>query len=63
MSIDGAVQERIETCEDIRAYAPAELTALLAECGLRARQTWWDYASITEIAGAQFFTAVCERAT
>ena len=61
VSGDGAVRERIETCEDIRAYAPAELTALLVECGLRARETWWDYTTTTEVAGAQFFTAVCER--
>lgn len=62
-SADGTLEERIETCEDIRVYTPDELTALVSACGLRTRESWWNYASANEIADAQFFTIVAERAT
>ncbi|HEY3178762.1 MAG TPA: class I SAM-dependent methyltransferase [Casimicrobiaceae bacterium] len=61
VSSDGVVQQRIETCEDIRAYTPFQLTTLLATCGLRTREAWWNYASKIELTDAQFFTAVAER--
>ena len=62
VSDDGKVEERIDTCEDIRSYTPHELTTLLTACGLRTREAWWNYLSTTEVADAQFFTAVAERA-
>jgi hypothetical protein len=34
----------------------------LATSGLHTRKTCWNYVSTTEIADAQFFTAVAERA-
>jgi ubiquinone/menaquinone biosynthesis C-methylase UbiE len=61
VSRDGAIDETIETCEDIRVYAPSELTALLERCGLRTREAWWNYASMEPIADAQFFTVVAAK--
>jgi hypothetical protein len=62
VAADGTIEECIDTCEDIRVYAPDELTALLQTCGMRTRESWWNYTSTTEIANAQFFTAIAERA-
>jgi len=63
LSPDGKVEERIETCEDIRVYTPAELLSLASACGLCACESWWNYASPNEIDDAQFFTIVAERST
>ena len=60
VSAEGAIEERIETYEDIRVYAPNELIDLVAACGLRAREAWWNYASTAEIPDAQFFTVIAE---
>jgi hypothetical protein len=62
IAADGSMNECIETREDIRAFAPAELLALLEERGLRARETWWNYVWTAEIADAQFFTAIAAAA-
>jgi ubiquinone/menaquinone biosynthesis C-methylase UbiE len=62
MSADGTIDERIDTSEDIRVYAPSELTALLETCGLRTREAWWNYAATEATADAQFFTVVAMRA-
>jgi ubiquinone/menaquinone biosynthesis C-methylase UbiE len=62
VAADGTIEEGIDTCEDIRVYAPDELTALLHKCGMRTRELWWNYTSTNEIADAQFFTAIAERA-
>ena len=62
VSDDGTIDERIDTCEDIRVYAPSELTALLETCGLRTREAWWNYAASEAVADAQFFTIVATRA-
>jgi SAM-dependent methyltransferase len=55
---EGESEEVIETCEDIRPFAPHALLRLLADCGFRARETWWNYASAAELPDAQFFTVV-----
>jgi SAM-dependent methyltransferase len=62
VSADGTIDERIDTCEDIRVYAPSELTALLETCGLRTREAWWNYTASEPVADAQFFTVVALRA-
>ena len=62
VSADGTIDERIDTCEDIRVYSPTELTALVEACGLRTREAWWNYASTQPLGDAQFFTVVAERA-
>ena len=62
VSAAGTVDETIETCEDIRVYSPSDLMALVSAAGLRTREAWWDYDSAREIAGAQFFTVLAERA-
>ena len=62
VSADGTINERIDTCEDIRVYTPSELTALLEACGLRTREAWWNYATTDARADAQFFTVVAARA-
>jgi ubiquinone/menaquinone biosynthesis C-methylase UbiE len=62
VSDNGTVQERIDTCEDIRTYTPHELMTLLTASGLHTRKTCWNYVSTTEVADAQFFTVVAERA-
>ena len=62
VSADGTIDERIDTCEDIRVYTPSELTALLEACGLRTREAWWNYATTDARADAQFFTVVAARA-
>jgi len=62
VSADGTIDERIDTCEDIRVYAPNELTALLEACGLRTREAWWNYAATEAVADAQFFTVLAARA-
>ena len=62
VSADGTIDERIDTCEDIRVYAPSDLTALLEACGLRTREAWWNYATADATADAQFFTVVAARA-
>ena len=54
----GGVDEMIETVEDIRPFSPESVLALLASCGYRVRETWWNYASTAPIDDAQFFTAV-----
>lgn len=55
---DGTLADRIDTCEEIRVFAPGDVLALLVDCGLRAHETWWNYASPAPLAGAQFFTAI-----
>ena len=62
MSGDGTIEECIDTCEDIRVYAPDELTALLRTGGMHPCESWWNYTSTSEIADAQFFTVIAERA-
>jgi SAM-dependent methyltransferase len=57
----GELRELIETAEDIRPFAPHALLALLAGCGLRAREAWWDYASASRPPDARFFTVVAVR--
>lgn len=54
----GAVVERIETAEQIREFAPADVLALLDACRLRLRWLWWNYTSPTAPDDARFFTAV-----
>jgi ubiquinone/menaquinone biosynthesis C-methylase UbiE len=61
VSASGAVEETIDTCEDIRVYSPAELIALLNAADLRVREAWWDYTSTRELADAQFFTVVAGK--
>ena len=55
---DGALVDRIDIREEIRVFAPGDVLALLAECGLHVRETWWDYASPVPVDGARFFTAI-----
>jgi SAM-dependent methyltransferase len=53
---DGRLVERIETCEDVREYAPQELVHLLATSGFSVEQEWWNYGATDGPVGAQFFT-------
>jgi SAM-dependent methyltransferase len=55
---DGDVREVIETSENIRPFSPDDLLALLASCGFREREIWWNYTSTAQPADAQFFTIV-----
>lgn len=58
---DAALTRQIDTCEDIRLFAPEELTALLQERGYSPEQQWWDYSSRERPDAAQFFTVVARR--
>ena len=58
MTAEGRVAETIETCEEIRTYAPGQLLALLEAAGLVARDQVWNYGTGDSRAEAQFFTVV-----
>jgi ubiquinone/menaquinone biosynthesis C-methylase UbiE len=60
---DGSIRDLIETSEDIRLFPPEELLALLAECGFRASQTWWNYSTTTAPPDPQFFTVIADVKT
>lgn len=55
---DGSKAEIIETVEDVRPFAPAQLRALLEEAGLVAVFEAWDYRHDNPAANAQFFAIV-----
>ena len=59
---DGRLVERIETCEDVRQYAPEELVHLLGASGFKVEQEWWDYGVAGGPVGAQFFTVSARKA-
>ena len=59
---DGTLAEWIETTEDIREFAPHDVTALVEACGLRVRDTWWDYAPQGRSSAARFFTVTAVAA-
>jgi SAM-dependent methyltransferase len=59
---DGRLVERIETCEDVREYAPEELVHLLGTSGFTVEQQWWDYGATGGPVGAQFFTLSARKA-
>jgi SAM-dependent methyltransferase len=59
---DGRLVERIETCEDVRQYAPEELMHLLGTSGFKVEQQWWDYGAAGGPVGAQFFTVSARKA-
>ena len=60
LNASGRLVRRVETSEDIRPFAPDEITALLEEGGLRLRSTAWDYGAAPSRDGAQYFTAVAQ---
>lgn len=58
----GRLAERVETSETIRLFAPDDVLGLLEASGWRVCSTWWNYASASPVADAQFFTAVARSA-
>jgi len=59
---DGTLAEQIDTIEDIREFAPHDVTALVEACGLRVRDAWWDYAAKAPSSDARFFTVTAVAA-
>ena len=55
---DGHLIEQVDVAEDIRPFTVDELRAALVRAGFAIEQTWWNYASATPLADAQFHTVV-----
>ena len=62
VSTTGQVLEVLETCEDIRTFAPDELIEALLDSGFSQRQVWWDYGGATRDTDPQFFTIAARPA-
>lgn len=62
VAADGQILERIETCEDVRLFAPEDLVLMLSASGFAIEQQWWDYQAGDRPAGAQFFTISARKA-
>ena len=61
LSVDGRVQERIDTAEDIQPFEPAQLVDALHDAGFVVESRWWNYSSPEPIDEAQFFTVVSRK--
>jgi SAM-dependent methyltransferase len=56
LGADGSLIEEIDTCEDIRLFAPDDVRASLTGAGFRIDAEWWDYAAGGRHSQPQFFT-------
>jgi SAM-dependent methyltransferase len=58
LSRDDELIEQVDIVEEIRPFAPDELTERLVAAGFAIHEKWWDYEHSEERSPAQFFTAV-----
>jgi len=58
---EGGAVETIDTVEEIRAFAPAELDAALRDAGFSRESQWWDYGAAVGAGDAQFYTVAGRR--